>query len=301
MLQGGTVSLTQITTEDNKICYIAAQPNQYNGFVLANQLQVNNGGPVNIATIDNQGRFVTVNKPNSVQYKCDICGLMFSHLAEVTAHKRSHIQTTEIGPDGQTHQVITVDPHNILQGQNIINENGQSLAQIQILTTESLEPASGMTQMQTSNSSNEVTVTTSKTNMEKAKCISCGLHMLIAGKRKKNFKCNNCINAENQEVVEHHQSTAAPSQIYISPEGDVKFELNELPSGSDSSMDSMSQTVVLHPHDIESTDQNSMAKKNCLHGHHPVKKRNQSHVTKCQKCNGTGIIYIGNNKACTEE
>ncbi|KAL5287044.1 hypothetical protein ACFFRR_008163 [Megaselia abdita] len=303
---GGTVSLTQITTEDNKICYIA-QPNNYNSFVLANQLQVNaNSGAVNIATIDNHGRLVAMNKQpsvntiSSISYKCDVCGLMFAHLTALNQHKRTHIQTTEIGPDGQTHQVITVDPQNILQAQSIVNENGQSLGQIQILTTESLEPASGISQMQTSNASNEVTVTTSKSGMEKAKCMSCGLQMLVSGKRKKNFKCDNCIHTENQEVVEH-QSTAAPSQIYISSEGEVKFELNELPSGSESSMDSMSQTVVLHPHDIESTEQPTMIKKNCVHGHHPVKKRNQSHVTKCQKCNGTGIIYIGNSKACAVE
>lgn len=294
------MSLTQITTEDNKICYIA-QPNNYNGFVLANQLQVGNGGSVNIATIDNQGRLVAVNKQPSVNtisgisYKCDVCGLMFSHLTSLNQHKRTHIQTTEIGPDGTQHQVITVDPQNILQAQSIVNENGQSLGQIQILTTESLEPASGsISQLQTSNASNEVTVTTTKSMMEKAKCVGCGLQMLVPGKRKKNFKCDSCIHMESNP--EEHQSTAAPSQIYISPEGEVKFELNELPSGSESSMDSMSQTVVLHPHEIECNDPSS--KKS---GHHPVKKRNQSHVTKCQKCNGTGIIYVGGtNKTCTK-
>lgn len=260
---------------------------------------MNNTGSVNIATIDNQGRLVAVNKQPSVNtisgisYKCDVCGLMFSHLTALNQHKRTHIQTTEIGPDGTQHQVITVDPQNILQAQSIVNENGQSLGQIQILTTESLEPASGsISQLQNSNASNEVTVTTTK-SLEKAKCMSCGLQMLVQGKRKKNFKCDNCIHIESHP--EDHQSSAAPSQIYISPEGEVKFELNELPSGSESSMDSMSQTVVLHPHEVETTELS--IKKDP--GHHPVKKRNQSHVTKCQKCNGTGIIYVGGtNKTC---
>lgn len=31
-------------------------------------------------------------------------------------------------------------------------------------------------------------------------------------------------------------------------------------------------------------------------GHHPVKKRNLASVTKCHKCNGSGIIFIGGNK-----
>lgn len=28
-------------------------------------------------------------------------------------------------------------------------------------------------------------------------------------------------------------------------------------------------------------------------GHHPVKRRGVTSVTKCHKCNGTGIIFIG--------
>lgn len=31
-------------------------------------------------------------------------------------------------------------------------------------------------------------------------------------------------------------------------------------------------------------------------GHHPVKKRSLASVTKCQNCNGSGIIFIGGNK-----
>lgn len=28
-------------------------------------------------------------------------------------------------------------------------------------------------------------------------------------------------------------------------------------------------------------------------GHHPVKRRGVTSVTKCHKCNGTGLIFIG--------
>lgn len=31
-------------------------------------------------------------------------------------------------------------------------------------------------------------------------------------------------------------------------------------------------------------------------GHHPVKRRNLASVTKCQNCNGSGIIFVGGNK-----
>lgn len=31
-------------------------------------------------------------------------------------------------------------------------------------------------------------------------------------------------------------------------------------------------------------------------GHHPVKKRNLTSVTKCQNCNGSGIIFVGGIK-----
>lgn len=31
-------------------------------------------------------------------------------------------------------------------------------------------------------------------------------------------------------------------------------------------------------------------------GHHPVKRRGMATVTKCQKCNGSGIIFVGGTR-----
>jgi len=30
-------------------------------------------------------------------------------------------------------------------------------------------------------------------------------------------------------------------------------------------------------------------------GHHPVKKRSSQQMTKCQKCNGSGVVLVGQN------
>lgn len=74
----GSVNIAQLTTGDDKTCYIA-QPFSYN-YALVNQMQIAPNGIQN--TISN------------ISFKCDVCGLMFGHLALLNAHKRIHAQDT---------------------------------------------------------------------------------------------------------------------------------------------------------------------------------------------------------------
>lgn len=74
----GGVNITQLTTSDDKTCYIA-QPFSYN-YALVNQMQIAPNGLQN--TISN------------ISFKCDVCGLMFGHLTLLNAHKRIHAQDT---------------------------------------------------------------------------------------------------------------------------------------------------------------------------------------------------------------
>lgn len=108
-------------------------------------MQMGGGGTVaGIATVDSNGRIQVVNKPitntiSNISFKCDVCGLMFSHLTLLNHHKRIH---TQDGSDSNNEQITVVtQSQNIVQAQNIVNENGQSLGQIQIVATEALEPA----------------------------------------------------------------------------------------------------------------------------------------------------------------
>lgn len=112
-------------------------------------MQMGGAGTVaGIATLDSNGRIQVVNKPitntiSNISFKCDVCGLMFSHLTLLNHHKRIH---TQDGSDTNNEQITVVtQSQNIVQAQNIVNENGQSLGQIQIVATEALEPATTQT------------------------------------------------------------------------------------------------------------------------------------------------------------
>lgn len=98
-----------------------------------------------IATVDSNGRIQVVNKPitntiSNISFKCDVCGMMFSHLTLLNHHKRIH---TQDGTDATNDQQITVvtqqGGQNLVQGSNLVNENGQNLAQIQIVSADAME------------------------------------------------------------------------------------------------------------------------------------------------------------------
>ncbi|XP_055857493.1 zinc finger protein 665 isoform X1 [Episyrphus balteatus] len=313
-----TVNLAQLTTDDNKTCYIAQPIGGYN-YALVNQMQLNQGGTVGIATVDNQGRLQVINKPiaantiSNISFKCDVCGLMFSHLTLLNHHKRIHAQD---GSDANQDQIAVVNAQGLVQTQNIITENGQPLGQIQIVATESLEPATSHSMQQTAN---EVTVTTAKTlTLEKSKCISCGGQILQPTKRKgpKIVRCDNCANNDNANgQMQTQTSQATPTQIFVAPDGEIKFEMNEIPSGtSESSMDSLNAQNIIpmqqgnggnssnggrknqHQHQQQEIITENGACNDTMVGHHPVKKRNLATVTKCQKCNGSGVIFVGGSQ-----
>lgn len=277
---------------------------------------------------------------------------MFSHLTLLNHHKRHHNQDNN--DNGQEAITVVTNGQNIVQTQNLVGENGQ-LSQIQIVATESLEPATthaiqtgavvqaaqGQTQdvttvvsaaggVTTINSvgGGIVTASTKTIQMDpKIKCLTCGNPVqqnVVGGKRKNSkIRCENCINNDNATTnvtqttgttaTINNTGRATATQIFVAPDGDVKFEMSELPSGtSESSMDSLGGTqniIQISPNNQQTTNnrivvskmnqtqQNSNATTTnniqFAPGHHPVKKRNLATVTKCQKCNGSGVIFIG--------
>lgn len=76
------VNIAQVVNAgDDKTCYIA-QPFSYN-YTLVNQS--------NLMQIAPNGLQNTI---SNISFKCDICGLMFGHLALLNSHKRIHAQDT---------------------------------------------------------------------------------------------------------------------------------------------------------------------------------------------------------------
>lgn len=116
-------------------------------------------------------------------------------------------------------------------------------------------------------------------------CEICGFEVTlnhIAGLKKKKFKCSNCVEVRPS-------SFSKPSEIIIG------ITLNSL---------------ILIFFQIENTTNNfgnsgtntsgnasgANSTTGTKPGHHPVKKRGLPCVTKCQQCNGSGIIFIGGSK-----
>lgn len=120
---------------------------------------------------------------------------MFAHLTSLNQHKRSHNQEDNNPNDNitliQQHQAMPTTM------QTIISETGQNLGQIQIVATESLEPATSQ-----SMHANEVTMIQTK-QIEKQKCVTCGSHMNHNPKRKgpKLIRCESCIQSDNVQNV----------------------------------------------------------------------------------------------------
>uniref|UniRef100_U5EQX0 C2H2-type domain-containing protein n=1 Tax=Corethrella appendiculata TaxID=1370023 RepID=U5EQX0_9DIPT len=287
-----TVNLAQLTDDTKTVQYIT-QPFGYNYALVSNQMQIPNG--VTNITVD--GRQLLVNKPitntiSNISFKCDVCGLMFNHLTLLNHHKRTHNQDS----DGTEAITVVTQPTstNLVQAQNLISESGQNLGQIQIVATESLEPAQQQQtvvqttqqqqQQQQHQQPNEVTITQAKTiHIDKTqKCITCGGPILVNPKRKgpKLIRCESCISNDNSS-----HNMPRPTQIFVAPDGDVKFEIGEI---NDSSIDS--NTQIQHHHHHQSTTTTS-SKSNAV-----TKKRNFAAVTKCTKCNGSGVIFVGSQK-----
>lgn len=62
---------------------------------------------------------------------------MFSHLTLLNHHKRIHTQDGTDTPNDQQITVVTQQGgQNLVQGNNLVNENGQNLAHIQIVPSD---------------------------------------------------------------------------------------------------------------------------------------------------------------------
>lgn len=212
---------------------------------------------------------------------------MFSHLTLLNQHKRSH--NTEDSQTDTSQAIVVTQQPGIIQ-QNIISESGQNLGQIQIVATESLEPATQTIQ----HTNNEITMVQTSAKDQKQKCISCNGPIVGNLKRKgpKLIRCENCINGDN------NVQSIRPTQIFVAPDGDIKFEIGEI------TQDQLGQNII----PITQVSNNIQAAQ-----HKPPKKKNTqgtvaqpvaqaanvTTVIKCTKCNGTGVIVLNNANSAT--
>lgn len=139
------------------------------------------------------------------------------------------------------------------------------------------------------------------------KCITCGSPIIPNPKRKgpKLIRCESCISNDNALI------TPRQTQIFVAPDGDVKFEMSEIRDVvTTDAMDGLGTQNVIPIVTIAAPASSS----NTAHtvgikqpkieqgvvqhqsGYYPVKKRNLAAVTKCHKCNGSGVIFIGGHK-----
>ncbi|XP_023022526.2 uncharacterized protein [Leptinotarsa decemlineata] len=239
-------------------CYIT-QPFSYN-YTLVNQ------------------NLLTQNAISNISFKCDVCGLIFAHLSLLNHHKKvNHGQPDQ--NQGQQQQ-ITVQ----------VQQPQQQATQIQIVSADRIRfscEECGLTfstqndlkthkiqshQPQTQQQQVQTQPQPQQQNTLKIKnCQSCGAPLPQDNNKKRavmKVKCENCLSAE-----------AIQPQIFVvatAPDTSVKFEES---TGT--------QTQALGT-------QNSIPIG--VKNHHPVKRRGVASVTKCTKCNGSGIIFIGGTK-----
>lgn len=129
------------------------------------------------------------------------------------------------------------------------------------------------------------------------KCITCGGPVQQNPKRKgpKLIRCESCINNDVSSIMTQQRQT----QIFVAPDGDVKFEMNpdamEVIGGQNVVGINQAGTSQ-HQHGLKQPKIEQNAGTSNQAGYYPVKKRNMAAVTKCHKCNGSGVIFIGGHK-----
>ncbi|XP_023031822.1 zinc finger protein 616 isoform X1 [Drosophila willistoni] len=287
---GGTVNLAQLaTSDDNKTCYIAQPVGGYN-YALVNGMPLNQGTALGIATVDAQGRIqiVNQNKPiaantiSNISFKCDVCSDMFPHLALLNAHKRMHAEGSD--PQQQQQQqhnsqqgndsIAVVNAQGLVQSQqNILSGNGQ-MGQLQIVPSD----AASLEQQQQQQA---VMQQQQQHDSKSSKCINCGSAILHQNKRKgpKQVRCESCMQAEQ----------AAQQQLFVSQDGQMAHPV-QIISTTPQAQAQLQQIVA---------SQTGGTTPKREPGHHPVKKRNSQQMTKCQKCNGSGVVLVGQQHSHT--
>ncbi|KAF5290087.1 hypothetical protein FQA39_LY14868 [Lamprigera yunnana] len=256
--QHSTVNMSQLS--DDK-CYIT-QPFSYN-YALVNQMSL------------------AQNTISNITFKCDVCGLMFAHLSLLNHHKRIHQGAGQVTDPSQQSQQITVQ----VQGQP-----QPQPAQIQIVPADRIRYSCeecGLTfNTQTDLKSHKLqshqqqqvqqqqTQSQPQNTLKIKNCESCGAPLPQDTNKKRavmKVKCETCLSAEAIQPQIFVVATAPDSS------STVKFEES---TGTQTSSNLGTQNTI------------PLAVKNA----HPVKRRGVASVTKCTKCNGSGIIFIGGSK-----
>lgn len=300
----GTVNLSQLaTTDDNKTCYIT-QP--FYNYALVNQFQ---NGIASLAAVD--GRIQVVNKPiantvSSISFKCDVCGSIFSQLGQLNQHKRLHTDGSGVAGSGGTNvtsdtiTVVTSGGQNFIQGQNIITETGQSLGQIQIVNADPQQQQGQQHQDVTiipntlHQQSQQITITSAPpttvlqqivkgSNAKGGKCCQCG------GARRKGSKGGRCETCVKNDVYQQRAT-----QIFVDPDGEVKFEEvdHDMVEEVATTADGDGALQIVDDDEDDEDEEMTLTATKASHQTHPVKKRNSTMVSKCNRCNGTGLIYL---------
>ncbi|XP_049886852.1 zinc finger protein 135-like isoform X2 [Pectinophora gossypiella] len=265
----GSVNIAQLTTSDDKTCYIA-QPFSYN-YALVNQMQIAPNGIQN--TISN------------ISFKCDVCGLMFGHLTLLNAHKRIHAQDTDSN--------ITVVTTGVSAGNEVAMP-----PHIQILSSDANEQQQHHTvQIQD----------TKPVIIDKVqKCITCGGPIPNNPKRKgpKLIRCENCIAQDSVDQQRNNQMNS--SQIFVASEDNVKFEVSGVQPSTDplaipqNNQQTQQQKPVPGHHPVKKRSLASVAKCQNCNGSGIIfiggnkNKLNQSNVDKpfhCNICGGSFSRY----------
>lgn len=212
---------------------------------------------------------LTQNTISNITFKCDVCGLMFAHLSLLNHHKRVHQPQGDQSQPQQ--QQITVQ----------VQQPQQPPAQIQIVSADRIRfpcEECGLTfNTQTDLKSHRIQshqpqVSQPQNTLKIKNCESCGAPLPQDNNKKRavmKVKCENCLSAE-----------AIQPQIFVvatASDSNVKFEES---TGTQTTSNLGTQNSI--PIGVKNN--------------HPVKRRGVASVTKCTKCNGSGIIFIGGSK-----
>ncbi|XP_066153615.1 transcription factor Clamp-like isoform X2 [Euwallacea fornicatus] len=264
--QHSTVNMSQLT--DDK-CYITQPAFSYN-YTLVNQ------------------NLLTQNAISNITFKCDVCGLMFAHLSLLNHHKKVNHGQTDQQQAQQQQITVQLMPTQVQQA--------QQPTQIQIVSADRIRYSCeecGMTfvtqaelkthkiqnhqQPQQQVQAQNPQQTGQQVNTLKIKnCETCGAPLQQDTNKKRavmKVKCENCLSAESIQP-QIFVVAAAPE-----PAPTIKFE-------ESTGTQTQSPTALGTQNSIPIGIKNN----------HPVKKRGVASVTKCTKCNGSGIIFIGGTK-----
>ncbi|EDX05786.1 GD21617 [Drosophila simulans] len=250
---GGTVNLAQLATTDDNKTCYIAQPVGGYNYALVNGMPLNQGAALGIATVDAQGRIQIVNQNKPIAARMHTDG----------EQQQQQQHNAQAGGDF----IAVVSAQGLVQAQNIIG-NGQ-MGQIQIVSSDTLEPVQQSVMQQQQHES------------KASKCITCGSAMLQQSKRKgpKQVRCESCMQAE--------QTAQQQQQLFVAQDGQMAHPV-QIISTTPQAQAQLQQIVAAQTGGTTPKREASSGP-----GHHPVKKRNSQQMTKCQKCNGSGVVLVG--------